>query len=169
MRVEIGVAGEEIPAAGEMGADFHLRAVHALGSGEDIQERVVGIGFARIELGGLEHGGAEGQAAVRKIPFCSEFESAVFLGREIGCSGAERQRFGGGIERRTGIEIDAADGNRLIDQRGAPARHFVHAMERGNGRDLLGVVGIEAIPAEAARQIPVRAELQGVQKRKRRK
>jgi hypothetical protein len=66
------------------------------------------------------------------------------------------------IERGSPGEIDAAVRCRLVNQRGAPARHVVGAVQEHSGRDELLVGRGEAVEAKAADDLPVFAELQGV-------
>ncbi len=146
-----------------MGSRLDLRAVHALRAGQNVQQRIVRIRLARIELGGLKNGRAQRQAVVRKIPLGADFVGPVLLRRQVGGAGAQRKRFGGRIERSAGGEVDAADGNRLVDCSGAPARHFVDAVESCCRGDGLRVVRVETVPAEAAGEIPMLADLHGVE------
>ena len=85
------------------------------------------------------------------------------LGREIRGAGGERERLGGRVEGGPVGQVDAAVRRGLVDDGAADAGHLVSAVEMGRGgRDGLGVGGLEAVPAQAPRELPMVAQGEGV-------
>jgi hypothetical protein len=114
------VAGESLPAVGDMALDNRLGAIDALVTRQPIDRRVSRVQLLDIfPVGGKERS-AQGELSAVDIPLAAQLIALVLFRRSRGVGRGERQRLCGGIERGAVIEVDAAVGLRLVYQRSAP-------------------------------------------------
>ena len=155
--VHVGVAGKPGPPLAQRAGDAHLDALHDLLSRQH-RRRIAGIHAGRAGVGLLrpEQGGVDGQPLTREIPLRPHLVVARLLRLEVHRAGGQRQPFSRWIECRRVAEVDAAVGPRLVDGARAPAHHLVDAGQRRRraAHRHRGIVDVEAVPAEAAGELP---------------
>ncbi len=55
-RVEVRVASQHVPSTAHVRTDLDLHSIHSLVAGQNIEQRVSRVGFARVQFVGSERG-----------------------------------------------------------------------------------------------------------------